>query len=50
MQAGLAQRRLTLRDIFVSVRRVVSWLSDVLVFANSRRTVAAPLIRLPVAA
>ena len=49
MQAGLAPRRLTLRDIFVSLRRVVLWLSDV-VFADSRRTAAAAVIRLPVAA
>ena len=28
MQAGLATRRLTLRDIFESLRRVVLWLSD----------------------
>ena len=34
MQAGLATRRLTLRDIFVSLRRVVWWLSDVRVFAD----------------
>ena len=40
MQAGLATRRLTLRDIFVSVRRVVWWLSDVLAFADLRRTAA----------
>jgi len=33
MQAGLATRRLTLRDIFLSLRRVISWLSDVRVFA-----------------
>ena len=29
MQAGLATRRLTLRDIFLSLRRVILWLSDV---------------------
>ena len=32
MQAGLATRRLTLRDIFESLRCVVLWLSDVLAF------------------
>ena len=41
MQAGLATRRLTLRDIFVSLRCVVMWLSDVRVFADSHRTAAA---------
>ena len=50
MQAGLATRRLTLRDIFVSLRRVVWWLSDVLTFADSRRTVAAAVMYMPVAA
>ena len=29
MQAGLATRRMTLRDIFVSLRAVVRWLRDV---------------------
>ena len=42
MQAGLATRRLTLRDIFVSLRHVVWWLSGVLTFADSRRAAAAP--------
>ena len=50
MQAGLATRRLTLRDIFVSVRRVVWWLSDVLAFADLRRTAAAAVMHMPVAA
>ena len=50
MQAGLATRRLTLRDIFVSLRRVVWWLSDMLTFADSRRTVAAAVMHMPVAA
>jgi len=50
MQAGLATRRLTLRDIFLSVRRVVLWLSDVRVFADSRRTSAAAVMYMPVAA
>ena len=50
MQAGLATRRLTLRDIFVSVRRVVFWLSDVRVFADSRRTDAPSVMYMPVAA
>ena len=50
MQAGLATRRLTLRDIFVSVRRVVLWLSDVLAFADLRRTAAATVMYMPVAA
>ena len=50
MQAGLATRRLTLRDIFVSVRRVVWWLSDVLAFADLRRTTAAAVMYMPVAA
>ena len=50
MQAGLATRRLTLRDIFVSRRRGVWWLSDVLTFADSRRTVAAAVLYMPVAA
>ena len=40
MQAGLATRRLTLRDIFVSLRSLVSSLSDVLTLANSRRMAA----------
>ena len=50
MQAGLATRRLTLRDIFVSLRRVVLWLSDVLTFADSRRRTAAAVMYMPVAA
>ena len=50
MQAGLATRRLTLRHIFVSVRRVVWWLSDVLAFADLRRTAAAAVMYMPVAA
>ena len=50
MQAGLATRRLTLRDIFVSLRCVVMWLSDVRVFADSRRTAAAAVMSMPVAA
>ena len=50
MQAGLATRRLTLRDIFVSVRRVVWWLSDVRAFADLRRTAAAAVMYMPVAA
>ena len=49
MQAGLATRRLTLRDIFVFLRRVVSWLSDVLAFADSRRTASAAIMYMPVA-
>ena len=49
MQAGLAMRRLTLRDIFVSLRRVVWWLSDVRVFANPRRRAAAAVTYMPVA-
>ncbi len=44
MQAGLATRRLTLRDIFVSLRHVVLWLSDVRAFADSRRTAAAAVM------
>ena len=50
MPAGLATRRLTLRDIFVSLRRVVWWLSDVRVFANPRRRAAAAVTYMPVAA
>ena len=50
MQAGLATRRLTLQDIFVSLRCVVMWLSDVRVFADSRRTAAAAVMSMPVAA
>ena len=50
MQAGLATRRLTLRDIFVSLRRVVRWLSDVQVFADSHRRAAAAVMYMPVAA
>ena len=49
MQAGLATRRLTLRDIFVSVRHVILWLSGARVFADSRRT-AAVVTYMPVAA
>ena len=47
---GLATRRLTLRDIFVSLRRVVWWLSVVRVFANPRRRAAAAVTYMPVAA
>ena len=50
MQAGLATRRLTLRDIFVSLRRVARWLSGVLTFADSRRMAAAAVMYMPVAA
>ena len=50
MQAGLATRRLTLRDIFVSLRSLVSSLSDVLTLANSRRMAAAAVMYMPVAA
>ena len=50
MQAGLATRRLTLRDIFVSLRRFISWLSDALVCADSRRMAAAAVMYMPVAA
>ena len=50
MQAGLATRRLTLRDIFVSVRHIIWWLSDVLAFADLRRTAAAAVMYMPVAA
>ena len=50
MQAGLATRQLTLRDIFMSLQRVVLWLSDVLAFADSRRTAAAAVMSMPVAA
>ena len=50
MQAGLATRRLTLRDIFVSLRRVAMWLSDVQVFADSRRRAAAAVMYMPAAA
>ena len=50
MQAGLATRRLTLRDIFVSLRRVVSLPGDVLVFADAPRTAAAAIMYMPVAA
>ena len=50
MQAGLATRRLTLRDIFVSLRHFVLWLSDVLAFADARRTAAAAVMSMPVAA
>ena len=50
MQAGLATRRLTLRDIFVALRRDVWWLSDVLAFADSHRTAATAVMYMPVAA
>ena len=50
MQAGLATRRLTLRDIFVSLQRVVLWLNDVRMFADLRRRAAAAVIYMPVAA
>ncbi len=50
MQAGLATRRLTLRDIFLSLRRVISWLSDVRKFADARRRAAAAVMYMPVAA
>ena len=50
MQAGLATRRLTLRDIFVSLRHVVLWLNDVQVLADSRRTAAPAVMYMPVAA
>ena len=50
MQAGLATRRLTLRDIFVSLRSLVSSLSDVLTLSNSRRMAAAAVMYMPVAA
>ena len=50
MQAGLATRRLTIRDIFTSPRRPISSPSDVLVFANSHRAAAAAVIPIPVAA
>ena len=50
MQAGLATRRLTLRDIFVSLRRVARWLNDLRVFTNPPRTPAAAVMYMPVAA
>ncbi len=50
MQAGLATRRLTLRDIFVSLRRVVRWLRDERVFADLRRRAATMVMSMPVAA
>ena len=53
MQAGLVPTRragLTLRDIFVSLRSLVSSLSDVLTVANSRRMAAAAIMYMPVAA
>ena len=50
MQAGLATRRLTLRDIFLSLRRVILWLSDVRMFADLRRRAAAAVMCRPVAA
>ena len=50
MQAGLATRRLTLRDIFVSLRSLVASLSDVPTLAHSRRMAAAAVMYMPVAA
>ena len=50
MQAGLATRRLTLRDIFLSLQHVISWLSDVRVFADLRKRAAATVMSMPVAA
>ena len=50
MQVGLATRRLTLRDIFLSLRRVILWRSDVRVFADLRRRAAAAVMYMPVAA
>ena len=50
MQAGLATRRLTLRDILMSGRRFARWPSDVRVFADSRRRAAATVMYMPVAA
>ena len=50
MQAGLATRRLTLRDIFVSMRSPVSLPRDVLVFADSHRTAASAVMHMPVTA
>ena len=49
MQAGLATRRLTIRDIFVPMRSLVSLPSDVLVFADSHGTVTSAVMRMPVA-
>lgn len=49
MQAGLATRRLTLRDIFVSLRRVARRLRDVQVIADLRRRAAAAVMYMPVA-
>ena len=50
MQAGLATRRLIFRDIFMSLRHVTRWLSDVRVFANPRRRAAAAVMYMLVAA
>ncbi len=50
MQAGLATRRLTLRDIFMSLRHVARWLRDVLTFADLRGRAAAAVMYMPVAA
>ena len=50
MQAGLATRRLTIWDIFVSMRSRVSLPNDVLVFADSHRMAAAAVMNMPVAA
>ena len=50
MQAGLTTRRLTIRDIFVSMRSLVSLPRDVLVFADSYRTAASAVMHMPVAA
>ena len=56
MQAGLATRRLTLRDIFVFLRWVVSWLAHAQracwrsLPAHSRRTASAAIMYMPVAA
>jgi hypothetical protein len=40
----------TLRDIFVSMRSLVSLPRDVLVFADSHRTAASAVMHMPVAA
>ena len=50
MQADLATQRLTLRDIFLSLRHVILWLSDVRMFADLRRKAAAAVMHMPVAA
>ena len=50
MQAGLATRQLTLRDIFMSLRHAILWLSDARMFADSRRTAATAVMYMPVAA